>query len=280
MRVASIPLVLAMLAAAARAGEPPKTTPGEIKAKVKFVTITGSGGWKLAAFCAEPAGKPAKARPAVILTHMLGRQKDDWLPLVPRLTDAGFVVVAYDMRGHGKSVGEDGKPKPWRKFLASDWAAAEKDVAAVRAWLLKEKGKEVDGKRIALTGASIGANLSLRALRADPSLRGAVLLSAGLVYKGVKTAEGAAKLAAGQKLAIFATAGDSRGYCAMTAGKLSKAAGRDKVVIEKVYKGSEHGTGMFGKVKGVETEIIKALKTITAPAPAGDDVKSALDRIL
>ena len=83
MRTVPLSLITAVLALSARAGDPPKVGPGRALAKVKPVTITGEGGWKLAAFCAEPAGKSAKARPAVILTHMLGRKKEDWLKLVP-----------------------------------------------------------------------------------------------------------------------------------------------------------------------------------------------------
>ncbi len=262
----------------ARAGAP------AAPAGAERVTIRGEGGWKLDAFYVPPPVKPAAGKdkaPAVILTHMLNRTKEDWTPLVGKLSAAGFAVVAYDMRGHGKSVDASGEPGSWKTFKAADWLAAEKDVGRVRDWLLAGKAAAVDPGRVALCGGSIGANLSLRALVRFPELRGAVLLSPGLDFKGVKTAEAAGKLPAGRKIALFAAAGDYKGYCAKTAEELAKAAG-DSSIVKKVYPGSEHGTKMFGAVAGVEVEIVKALQTMTAPAATApkNDVKGALDRVL
>jgi hypothetical protein len=92
-------------------------------------------------------------------------------------------------------------------------------------------------------------------------MRGAVLLSPGLDYKGVKTAEAAGRLGAGRKVALFATADDYKGYCAKTVEELAKAAGESSI-LKKVYPGGEHGTKMFGAVTGVEAEIVKALQTL------------------
>ena len=271
---AATTLALVLSFAAAAAAEPGAAGPQQ-------VTIPGDAGWKLAAFVAVPAAKAEGKRPAVILTHMLNQKKEDWLPLVPRLTAAGFVVVAYDLRGHGGSVDAAGKAGDWQQFKAADWEAAERDVLKVRDWLLAEKKELVDADRLALAGASIGANLSLRALATDGKLRGALLLSAGLDYKGVRTEAPAGKLAAGQKLALAATKEDFRGECAKAVEALAKAAG-DKAFLRKVYDGAEHGTRMFGKVAGVEDELVKALEKIAEPAkaPEGKDVKDALDRVL
>ncbi|MHC4914496.1 MAG: alpha/beta hydrolase family protein, partial [Planctomycetota bacterium] len=173
---ASLITVSVLLAPAARAAAP---------AGAEKVTIPGEGGWKLDAFYVEPAAEGAGKAPAVILTHMLNRTKEDWTPLVGRLTAAGFAVVAYDVRGHGKSVDASGKPGSWKAFKAADWLAAEKDVGRVLDWLLEKKKDAVDPERVALCGGSIGANLSLRALVRFTGMRGAVLLSPGLDYKGV-----------------------------------------------------------------------------------------------
>jgi len=259
--------------------------PAEAGVKLEPVMITGQDGWKLAAFYAAPAKSARKGKcPAVILTHMLNRTRQDWKPLVPKLVGAGFAVVAYDMRGHGKSTDSNGKASSWKRFGAADWLNAEKDIARVKAWLLKDKKADVDPRRIALAGGSIGANLSLRALTADPDLCGAVLLSAGLDYMKVTTRDAAGKLGRDQRVAIFATSKDYRGYCARTAAALAKAAGDQKLIVKKVYDGKDHGTAMFGQVKGVEKDILEALQKIVAPKKAkghrGKDVKDALDRVL
>jgi pimeloyl-ACP methyl ester carboxylesterase len=284
MKAVSLTIVAVVLAGAVWAARGAESGTGAPKFKPERVTVVGEGGLKLVGFYVAPPAKAAKGRcPAVVLTHMLGQKKEDWLPLLGPLHRAGFAVLAYDVRGHGKSV-EAGKTKSPGKMTAEDWKPAEKDLAKVVAWLLAGKKDVVDPKRVALCGGSIGANLSLKALAADTRLRGAVLLSAGLNYRGIRTAAAAGRLAEDQKLAIFATRKDSRGYCAKTAEDLAKAAGEKRLIVKKVYDGSEHGTRMFGKIKGVEAEVVKALSTMTAPVkkkvPKGDDVKKALDRIL
>jgi dienelactone hydrolase len=285
---ASLLLLSAAAAATALAAE--AVNPPPPAAGVEKVTVDGHGGWKLDAFYAAPAAKAGGGKaPAVILTHMLGHAKEDWMPLVPRLTAAGCAVVAYDMRGHGRSVDAGGKSASWRDFEAADWEAAEKDIAAVRDWLLAEKGSLVDAKRIALVGASIGANLSLRALDADPALRGAVLLSPGLDYRGVRTAECVGGLAAGQKVLVCATQGDAAASeAARVLGGAEVPAGTEVAV--RTLPGTEHGTVMFASGANVRTvigEITGALGRMTERPEAGtkdeqpkDDVRDALDKVL
>jgi len=69
------------LAAAAPAGEQ------EIVRKP--ATVETSDGWSLQGFYVPAPVQPPKQAPTVILTHMLGRTKEDWEPLIPRLADAG-----------------------------------------------------------------------------------------------------------------------------------------------------------------------------------------------
>ena len=40
--------------------------------------------------------------PAIFLTHGIGAAKDAWRFIVPKLSE-NFTVIAYDLRGHGKS---------------------------------------------------------------------------------------------------------------------------------------------------------------------------------
>ncbi len=48
---------------------------------------------------------PAKSENAVVLLHMLGRNKESWTSFAEKLKKAGFNVLAIDMRGHGESGG-------------------------------------------------------------------------------------------------------------------------------------------------------------------------------
>jgi dienelactone hydrolase len=240
--------------------------------KAEAVTIE-SGGWKLAAaYTPSQLSRGDAPSPAVILVHMLARNKETWDPLVPRLTGAGYAVLAFDLRGHGGSVRADGKQQTYQDFQPEDWAAAAGDVLAVRDWLVKNKA-EVDAARIAVVGASIGANYALLAAAGDEKLRGAVLLSPGLDYHGVKTEAAAGKLRPGQLAALFAAGGDQ--YSAETVAKLAQALPKGALAAEKVYAGAEHGTLMLGKAPGIEEEMLKALSAMLAPArPAGEKPKA------
>ena len=45
--------------------------------------------------------------PMVILLHMLGGNRADYAAQIPRFTEAGYAVLALDMRGHGETGGEN-----------------------------------------------------------------------------------------------------------------------------------------------------------------------------
>jgi alpha-beta hydrolase superfamily lysophospholipase len=66
---------------------------------------TGTGGPALHACRWEPDGA---ARGAVALVHGLGEHTGRYGGLAARLTDAGYAVCAFDLRGHGRSGGPRG----------------------------------------------------------------------------------------------------------------------------------------------------------------------------
>ena len=106
---------------------------------------------------------------AVLLVHMLGRSKEDWIPLATRLRQAGYGVLAIDLREQGRT----GAPE----LLA--------DLRAGFDFLRAEK--KVDATRIGIVGASIGANAALNLAAQEPLVRLTALLSPGLNYRGVTT---------------------------------------------------------------------------------------------
>lgn len=60
-----------------------------------------------------PEGEPI-AR--VIIVHGLGEHSDRFGNLVEPLTDSGFAVHSYDLRGHGRSGGQRGHIDRWQDF--------------------------------------------------------------------------------------------------------------------------------------------------------------------
>jgi dienelactone hydrolase len=87
---------------------------------------------------------PGRNAPAVVLLHEIRGGPDQWDPLVPYLHAAGFATLAYASR-----------PSAMERERLPD------AVAAVR-WL---RGRpDVDRRRIALVGASIGASTAVLAM--------------------------------------------------------------------------------------------------------------------
>jgi dipeptidyl aminopeptidase/acylaminoacyl peptidase len=103
-----------------------------------------------------PAGRRA---PAVILLHQVDGGQEQWDPFVPYLHRAGFATLAYDGRG-----GLD------------EQQLAREVVGALR--FLRGR-RDVDPRRLALVGASIGASTTAYAMATAPGrqLRAAVALS-------------------------------------------------------------------------------------------------------
>jgi pimeloyl-ACP methyl ester carboxylesterase len=138
-------------------------------ANAEIVTIQGTDGLTLVGeFYARE-----NSAPAILLLHMLGGQRLDWVPLIPSLTDAGYNVLAVDMRGHGETGG------------ARDWTAAERDVISWLDWLSDQPS--VERARLGIIGASIGANLALIGCAYDERCVTVIALSPGLDYLGVRT---------------------------------------------------------------------------------------------
>ncbi len=112
-------------------------------------------------------GEPVKAiftaagddAPAVVLMHEIRGRPEQWDDLVPYLHAAGFATLAYESRGTPVEV--DRLP----------------DVIGAVRWLRSRP--EIDPKRLALVGASIGASTAVVAMatKARKTVDAAVVLS-------------------------------------------------------------------------------------------------------
>lgn len=189
------------------------------------LTIPAADDLALAATLYSPSGAPGPW-PGVLLVHMLGSERGAWAPLASPLVNAGYAVLAIDLRGHGDTGGE------------VDWEKARDDVQ--RAWRYLGDLPEVDGERTAVIGASIGANLALVTGAGEPAIRTVILLSPGLDYRGVTTSE--AMQAFGERPAlIVASQGDT--YAAQSSQTLETLA-QGETRLE-LFDGAAHGTQML-----------------------------------
>ncbi len=173
--------------------------------------------------------------PAVLLLHMRPADRKSWKGFAEKLSESGFGALAIDLRGHGES---DGGPDGYRDFADSDTQKSIMDVRAAVDFQISE-----GHSKIFLAGASIGANLALWYLAESEKISAAVLLSAGLNYRGVETLPLVGRVRPEQGV-FFVAAKDDRikGADEMAQNLYDGSAGLKEI---KVFEAGGHGTDLF-----------------------------------
>ncbi len=142
---------------------------------VRFDT---SDGCRLEAFYQAPS----TGAYVFVNAHGLGSGRGEWGVLEAELKKRGYGYLSLDFRGHGGSLECGGVQADYRTFDAAGWSSLSGDIRAA-AGFLKTKG--IPAEKLLLCGASIGANLSLKAVIEGLRPAGVILLSPGLIYAGV-----------------------------------------------------------------------------------------------
>lgn len=95
-------------------------------------------------------------QPAVILIHQFSSSLDEWeSSFVDSLISMRYKVLVFDIRGHGGSDKQNGKPES----ILTDPEQAPIDLKAAVKWLKEQKG--ADTSRLAAIGTSVGGNMAL-----------------------------------------------------------------------------------------------------------------------
>lgn len=202
---------------------------------VEDVMLTTSDGVKIAADFRPAAGNAEKA-PIMILVHMLGKSRKDYKAIAEQLSGLGIASLAIDIRGHGDS--KMGGKIRFSSFNEKQWNECVKDVNAAIGWALRRD--DIDGRLLGLMGASIGANLVIKAGSRE-EVKIIVALSPGLVYHGIEIEKDAAKI---HEKPVFVVATDGDEYCNETASKLAQVM-QKHVEIQILEGRKDHGTDMF-----------------------------------
>ncbi|MBU0540189.1 alpha/beta fold hydrolase [Patescibacteria group bacterium] len=178
---------------------------------------------------------------AVILLHMMPADRKSWAAFQVMLAKQGLASLAIDLRGHGDSVeSADGARYDYEVFSDEEHQSSILDVIGAFDWI-KRRGFKAD--KVAVCGASIGANLALQFLAEEPELAGAALLSPGADYHGINALEDVEKVLPSQALWAAASAGDDQPSF-NTAQKMIAAAESDKKEFVEL-KNAGHGTAML-----------------------------------
>ncbi|TAL19667.1 alpha/beta fold hydrolase [Patescibacteria group bacterium] len=201
--------------------------------KISFVTsdrVTIVGAWQ------DASGK----RGVALLLHMMPETKESYAELQTRLAAALIASLAIDLRGHGESlVCDENATLNYKDFDDGGHQASRFDIQAAAEWLNKQQVMGLN--RLALVGASIGANLALQFAAEHREVAAVAALSPGLDYRGVAAAGPVTALSKNQKLLLVASDDDS--YSAETIQELAKISPAKITVIK--FKNAGHGTNMF-----------------------------------
>ncbi|BDU71837.1 alpha/beta hydrolase family protein [Mesoterricola silvestris] len=203
---------------------------------------------------------PAQAgrRPVVILAHQFGYDRTGWKPLAEDLNARGIATLALDLRGHGQSTRKgDATVAVTTDFAASSAAVRfdliPGDLAQAAQWVRKQP--RIDGRRVGLAGASIGA---YSALVAAPGVRpvAVLALSPGGGW-GEKPEARMVRAVEQAKASVFVAAAEGDPIALANAQALKGVFG----VYARIRPGKEHGFaylpeltetlgGWFGEVLG------------------------------
>jgi acetyl esterase/lipase len=200
------------------------------------LTISGADNLPISADLYLPSTGDTPAS-AVILVHMFRGSRADWGDLPQLFVDQCIAVLAFDLRGFGDTGGD------------IDWSKAKEDLNLIYQDLAGRT--EINPQKIALVGASIGANLSLITAANQPPIPAVVMLSPGLDYQGV-TSEDALAQYSDRPLLIIASKDDT--YAADSAQVLKDAATGETELL--LLDGAAHGTAMLTQSPDLGTTIV------------------------
>ncbi len=197
--------------------------------------------------------KPQAANsPVAILLHMHRSKRSAWEPLVPHLREAGFAVLAIDMRGHGESV-TPAAMNLERRSMDRDptlYNAMYHDVAAAYAFLARQG--DVDLTRLAVVGASVGCSVAIDYGRRERSVDVVICMTPGENYLGVDSVDHI-KAYGAKPILLLATEDVRRAAEAL--GTVNTGA-----TVDIVGGGRVHGTHMFGRIDGIEGRIVSFVR--------------------
>lgn len=177
--------------------------------------------------------------PAIILVHQYGSNRHDFDTFVPSLLREGYIVLAYDIRGFGES--QNG---------AVNINDFPKDVEGAITFLKSEKSLP---SRIAIIGASVGANVAFVTSGSISDISAAVSLS--------PSNTGARGVLMGRDISGF------NPHAILIASDEREKSDADFIFnlshdpkVEKTYPGFGHGVRLLGS-PDARRDIIVFLKT-------------------
>jgi uncharacterized protein len=141
-----------------------KETPERYALAYRDVSIPSVNGKQLFGWFIPAAGNTFA--PAVAVLHGWGGNAEMMLPLVPPLHGAGYAVLLFDARNHGRSDSDSFSSMP--RFA--------EDLECALDWLAQQPG--VNARKISVLGHSVGAGAALLAASRRRDLAAVISIAA------------------------------------------------------------------------------------------------------
>ena len=162
--------------------------PGLVAERVEFSTERRPDGSteRVPALVVRPNGlRPGEVRPAVLVLHGTGGDKEKGMPWLERLAERGFVAVAIDGRYHGERDGGLAGTKAYNEAIVKAWRVKSGEAQAhpfyfdtawdvIRTVDYLQGRPDVDPGRIGVIGFSKGGIEAWLAGAVDPRIKVAV----------------------------------------------------------------------------------------------------------
>ncbi|MBN2816014.1 MAG: acetylxylan esterase [Campylobacterales bacterium] len=155
----------------------------------KEITLTSSDGFKLHAWLDKPANTKESA-PIILFAHQFGADHTIWNDLAKKFNAKGYATLNVDLRGHGKSILQNGKENSVitdtrldhiREALqqSNKKVSFENIPADLALWLEQLSDDDsIDMNRLYLFGSSLGGG-SIIPLLSEYEAKGVVAISSG-----------------------------------------------------------------------------------------------------
>lgn len=213
-------------------------------------------GWVLQARIYQPVNSRP---PGLVLVHRKGGRAALWEPLAVRAQQSGYLVVAFDLRGHGASRNPAQPSRSLNEFGPGDWQKAQFDIQAALDALIDAGA---DPENLFIAGEALGASLALEYAVSNPAIQGLVMISPGLDYGGIDTEGLVEQLARRPTLLVWS---ESDAHAAASGTDLKAIAPGH--IETHTYAGSAHGTDLFATSPQSIGQIVVWLNQMLA----GDD---------
>ncbi len=174
----------------------------------------------------------------ILALHMMPADRSSWQTFAEQATQAGYNLLAIDLRGHGESTTQGDQVLDFQQFTDEQHQQSILDVEAAVDYLAQQS---VDTQRLTLMGASIGANLALEFLQTHQEIATGVLISPGLNYRGIEADKLAAGLSGSQSILLISGQQDEYPHNSLLQLKTIIPGNSETIVLPS----ASHGTNLF-----------------------------------